>query len=56
MDGSEPCITAAGGEDMWLRADGELFKTAEDIVADSSVASSVWLLEWKETKRKPTVT
>ena len=37
MDGSETCIAAARGEDMWLRTDGKLFEAAEDVVADSSV-------------------
>ena len=37
MDGSEACIAAAGGKDVWFRASGEIFETAKDVVADSSV-------------------
>lgn len=38
MYSSKSCITTAGGEDVWLGASRKLFKAAEDIVADSSVA------------------
>lgn len=38
MDGSEASIAAAGGEDVWLRASGKLFKAAEDVIANSSAA------------------
>lgn len=44
MDSSEASITATGGEDVWLRASGELFKAAEDVVANPSVKLSVWVL------------
>jgi len=41
--GSESCVAAAGGEDVWLGASWELFEATENVVADSSIALSVWL-------------
>jgi hypothetical protein len=37
VNSSEPCIAAAGCEDVRARALWEFFETAEDVVANASV-------------------
>ena len=56
VDGSEASVTAAGGEDVWFRAGGELFEAAENVVADTSIESSAKMSARLIMRGKLTVT